>query len=140
ARFIVLVFALLALACAPEPLPLDATVYVSPLFAAEDAATVVQSLDEWSAATSGMVALRPIMGAGFGGLTIMPGLAGGGAALGEYRRASRLITLDVPRMRTANIPLLTVALHELGHALGLPHADDGLMNASKARPCIDAAT
>jgi matrixin len=142
-----------------ENIPFKSDVSISADFSAEDQEVIVEAVDMWREASHGAVDLRLSIG-GPSQLEIVPGSLKSenedsakhhvlgmayDAGPGHYS-----ITIDLEvvaevstwRGQTYHHALVTTAAHEIGHALGLPHLDSGLMMANKLFPgeTIDSET
>lgn len=148
-RLTLLVFLLGCAACAPEPMALSASLHVSTRFDADQTEAVLAAVDEWHTATRGRVALRPVISEASDQFErVRPGKLDG-SHLGEMLPADwydtdrgHTITIDVLDVERFGASIKSVAMHEIGHALGLEHARAGLMVGASScqQDCIDSAT
>jgi hypothetical protein len=137
------VFALTLPACggALEPVRVDES------FSAEEAAAVIAAVDEWCEATDGGVCPGAIIARRDGdAISLRPGVLAGREA---GREQLQQIMLDVEQLAEVHADadafahaVKVVAMHEIGHALGLPHASTGLMreDVSNEPACVDERT
>lgn len=148
-RLLLAALALASLACAPEPMALNAELHISPKFSAEQQEAIIAAADEWHAATRGRVNLRPVIsdsGPQFDRVQPYPLQAGhlGATLPPDWVDPSRgtLIHIDVKDIARTGASVKSVAMHEIGHALaGDEHQKTGLMlAASNCRwDCLDDA-
>lgn len=107
---------------APPPSYFDAqgTVYVSPEFSAAESETLLAAMQSWQTATSGEVAFQARVGGGHP--LIRPALQAD-RINGEFiPSAEPEIVIDTSKLSDTRA-LRNLALHELGHALGLEHIE-----------------
>ncbi|HET9931411.1 MAG TPA: hypothetical protein VFQ35_12010, partial [Polyangiaceae bacterium] len=123
ARLLWATMALLALACSSETATSShfdprGEVFVSPRFTLEQCEVVESALAAWSNATNGDVAFQVRIGEGYP--RIVPAEVGE-RIMGEFVPSERPeIVLDTQKALDATA-LRNLTLHELGHAIGLPH-------------------
>jgi hypothetical protein len=152
---------LAAVGCAAEPAAEQAeeqhaALAVSSEFLSEERSEIDNAFRQWLDATGGSVDLAPAFGAPTAWTIEREPIERCGDtahAAGCTRRREKRIELDAERIYPVELLergfdlaeyglFRTIALHELGHYLGLEHGDGALMNgvATEQPPCIDAET
>lgn len=101
---------------------------------AESESIVLRAADEWYIATGGSVDLTS--GAGRAIPVVVGALPENKVGYTDLQSGDFEITLDDQDRSPAK--QLKIAMHEIGHALGLPHLSQGLMKPRDGTPCIDS--
>jgi hypothetical protein len=144
APLLVLVLALALPACggALEPVRVD------PAFTATEAEAVLAAVDAWCTATDGGVCPGATIARRDGSaISLRPGVLAGRES---GREQLGQIMVDVAQLADEHADdalalanaIKVVAMHEIGHALGLPHASEGLMqrDVTDLPACVDGRT
>ena len=128
-------------------LPKDAEIAISDQFSDEKVLEIVEAVDAWQTASQGKLNLRVSIG-GHGYMTITPaelpypeiGLTTfAHEGPGHTYTGMDVAKLDEIEKEDGKPWFKATMMHELGHALGLPHSQTGLMQAEQIPvPVIDS--
>lgn len=145
----VLAAGLLAIGCGADRVDLPASIAVGDGFTAEQTEAIFSAADAWTQATKGAAKFQFFVGNGanidFATANLDPHTTGE-THVSDAESATIRIDLNAVQFEIDDLeerhPALPVmkdtAMHELGHAFGLPHLQSGLMKAKGySGACVD---
>lgn len=149
---LLLVIAMLLVGCSGnEPVPPDSHMSVSPKFSALEAEAAIDAADQWRTATGGVVDLTPSI-SDDGAIRLYPadgaiddktmGQTDSNGSIADIRINMLVVRAYAGQKHHSEVEWFhDTVMHELGHALGLPHLSSGLMVAEGyGGGCVDQVT